>query len=79
VKSATLQFHGDERIDVVPDAQYAKLLGVGNANYQSSMLVLELISQEQATVPVPSVGQHITFVGPWVYDVENGWNAIYPV
>ncbi len=79
VKSVTLQYDGDQRIDVLLDAQYTKLLAVGNLNYHGGMLVLELIPQDQANIPVPSSGQHITFVGPLVYDTENQWSAIYPV
>ena len=79
VKSVTLQYDGDQRIDVLPDAQYTKLLAVGNLNYHGGMLVLELIPQDQANTPVPAIGQRITFVGPLVYDTENQWNAIYPV
>jgi hypothetical protein len=79
VKSVTLQHDGDQRIDVLPDAQYTKLLAVGNLNYNGGMLVLELIPHDQANITIPSVGQHITFVGPLVYDAENQWNAIYPV
>jgi hypothetical protein len=78
VESVTVD-GGDQRIYVRPDAQYGKLLVVGNSNHQNSFLVLELISQYQAIIQVPSVGQHITFVGPWVYDTENFWNAICPV
>jgi hypothetical protein len=79
VKSVTSLYDGDRRIGVGLDAQYAKLLNAGNMNYQDGSLVLELIPQDQAKVPVPSVGQHITFVGPWVYDTQSQWNAIYPV
>ena len=79
VKSVTLHYDGDQRIDVLPDAQYTKLLGVGNVNYQGGMLVLELIPQDQANIPVPAIGQRIAFVGPLVYDTENQWNAICPV
>lgn len=77
--SATLQDGRDERIYVHVDAQYAYLLGVGSSNFESGMLVLELVAQDQATIPVPSIGQHITLVGPWVYDTENQWYAICPV
>jgi len=79
VKSVTLQYDGDQRIDVLPDAQYTKLLKVGNVNSQGGMLVLELIPQDQANIAAPSIGQRITFVGPLVFDTENQWNAIYPV
>ncbi|HZY47812.1 MAG TPA: hypothetical protein VFE96_08460, partial [Candidatus Bathyarchaeia archaeon] len=48
---------------------------IGQVRY----LVLELEPQYGATVPVPFVGEHITFVGPLVFDLENQMNAIYPV
>ena len=63
MKSVTLQYDADQRIDVLTDAQYTKLLGAGNVNYEGGMLVLELISQYQASIIVPSVGQHITLCG----------------
>ena len=79
VESVSLQDSLDRRIYVRLDTQYAKLLDDGNPSYQNASLVLQLIPQDQAMVPVPSVGQHITFVGPMVYDTENQRNAIYPV
>lgn len=79
VESLTPQYDGDQRIDVALDAQYAKLLNAGNMEYQNGSIVLELAPQDQATISVPIVGQHITFVGPLVYDIENHWNAVYPV
>ena len=79
VESVAVQDGGDQRIYVRLDAQYGKLLVEGNSNHQNSFLVLELISEYQAVIQVPSVGQHIIFVGPWVYDTENLWNAICPV
>ena len=79
VKSVSLQSDGDQRINVVPDAQYTKLLAPDNVNYEGGMLVLELIPQDQANIPAPSIGQHITFVGPLVFDTESDWNAICPV
>jgi hypothetical protein len=79
VKSVTPQQDGDRRINVGPDTQYAKLLNTGNLEYLNGSIVLELIPRDQATVLIPIVGQHITFVGPWVYAMDNQWNAIYPV
>jgi hypothetical protein len=79
VESVTPQDDGDERIYVRLDGQHAKLLAAGTSNYQNAMLVLELIPKDRATVPVPNVGQHISFVGPLVYDSESHWNAIWPV
>jgi hypothetical protein len=79
VESGTVQDGGDQLVFVRLDAQYGKLLVAGNSNHQNSFLVLELLSQDQAIVQVPSVGQHITFVGPLVYDTENIRNSICPV
>ena len=79
VESFSPQYDGDQRIDVALDAQYTKLLNAGNMEYQNGSIVLELTPQDQATISVPTVGQHITFVGSLVYDTENHWNAVYPV
>src|SRR5690349_18584257 len=40
VKSMVIQRDGVWRIDIVPDSQYTKLLGPGNANSQNSVLAL---------------------------------------
>jgi len=79
VESVTDQDGGGQRIYVRLDAQYANLLNVGNSNYKNSLLLLELNPSYQPNVTIPSVGQHVTFVGQLVYDTENHWNAIYPV
>ncbi len=79
VESVSLQDSLDRRIYVRLDTQYTKLLDDGNPTHQIASLVLQLVPQDQATVPVPTVGQHITFVGPLVYDTDNQWNTIYPV
>jgi hypothetical protein len=79
VKSIALQDDGDQLIGVALDSQYTRLLGSGNISYKNDSLVLDLTPQELAIFSVPLVGQHITFVGPLVYDTENQWNAIYPV
>jgi len=79
VKSIALQEDGDRFIDVALDSQYTSLLGPGNISHENGLLVLDLTPQSLAVVSVPLVGQHITFVGPWVYDTQRQWNAIYPV
>ena len=79
VKSVTRQPDGDQRIGVGLDSQYLSLLNAGNTNYQNRLLALELTLQDQSTVLLPAVGQHVRFVGPLVYDIENQWNAVYPV
>jgi hypothetical protein len=79
IESATLQDQGTWRIYISLDAKYANLIDGNSSSHKNSFLVLELTSQGQPTVQVASVGQHITFVGPWVHDTQNLWNAICPV
>jgi len=45
VESITLQESGDQRIYVRLDSHYAKLLAVGNSNYQNTLLILEIDSR----------------------------------
>jgi hypothetical protein len=78
VKSLAIQRDGVWRIDIVPDSQYTKLLDPGNTNSQNGMLVLGLFPTDQATVSLPTVGEHVVCVGPLVYDIENSWNSISP-
>jgi hypothetical protein len=30
-------------------------------------------------LPIPKIGDHIAIDGPWVLDVDHGWNEIHPV
>lgn len=46
---------------------------------QSRLLILEITPQDQGAITIPSVGQHIKFVGQLVYDHEEGWKAMIPV
>jgi len=79
VKSIALRDDGDEFIHVALDSQYSRLLGSGNLSHDNGLLVLDLTPQSLGYISVPRLGQHITFVGPLVFDLENQWNAIYPV
>jgi hypothetical protein len=79
VGSVNLLCDGGRRVDVSVDSKCAGLLDTGSTIYQNGLLVVELLPQDQASIPVPSVGQQITFAGSLVYDTTNGWNAIYPV
>lgn len=79
VESVTLRESGGQGFYVRLDAQYAHLLGSRNSNYQNALLLVETAPLVQVMIPVLSVGQHITFVGPLVYDTYDQWNAIYPV
>jgi hypothetical protein len=31
------------------------------------------------SLPVPVIGDHVSIDGPWVLDVDHGWNEIHPV
>ena len=79
MKAIALQGDGDQFVYVALDSQYSKLLGSGNTGNENGLLVLDMTPQALGYVSVPRPGQHITFVGPLVYDTENQWNAIYPV
>jgi hypothetical protein len=79
MKSIALQEDGDQFVYVALDSQYVRLLGSGNISHENSLLVLDLTPQSLPIVSVPLAGQHIAFVGPWVYDTQRQWNAIYPV
>jgi len=41
-------------------------------------LVIEIIPQDRAVVPVPAEGSNVTVVGPLVDDLEHGWREIHP-
>jgi hypothetical protein len=41
-------------------------------------LVVEVIPQDRATVPIPDTGAHVTVVGPKVWDTAHGWGEIHP-
>src|SRR3989442_2748847 len=75
VKSIVLQEDRDQFIDVALDSQYARLLGSGNISHENGLVIVDLTAPSLATVSVPLVGQHIDFVGAWVYDTPRHWNA----
>lgn len=41
-------------------------------------LVVEVIPQDRATVPIPETGARVTVVGPKVWDTAHGWPEIHP-
>jgi hypothetical protein len=85
---------GDYHILVQLDAQYANLTNQANVNLQHGWLVVEIIcvlhvTQQDAiaacqnytnTIPIPDIGQHITFSGPYALDSEHSyWAEVHPV
>ncbi len=69
------QFDGDVHIDLRPDD--AKLVSEGNAAVGGD-LVVEVIPQDRARVPIPEPGQRVWVVGSWVDDDRHGWREIHP-
>jgi hypothetical protein len=41
-------------------------------------LVVEVIPQDRATVPIPDTGARVTVVGPRVWDTAHDWAEIHP-
>jgi hypothetical protein len=33
----------------------------------------------RSQLPIPDIGDHIQIYGPWVFDVDHGWDEIHPV
>jgi hypothetical protein len=33
----------------------------------------------RSQLPIPHIGDHIEIYGPWVFDLDHGWNEIHPV
>lgn len=70
-------FDGDVHIDLRPDARSENLLAAGN-DAVGGNLVVEIIPQDRARVPVPAAGERVTVLGPWVDDTTHGWREIHP-
>jgi hypothetical protein len=69
------QFDGDVHIDLRPDDP--KLVSEGNAAVGGD-LVVEVIPQDRARVPIPEPGQRVWIVGSLVDDERHGWREIHP-
>src|SRR6266571_4640742 len=85
---------GDIHLRLNLDQVYSNLTNSANDQYQYSDLVVEIIcvsppSQTDAIpacqnytnqIPVPSVGQHMVIIGPYVLDSDHyNWAEIHPV
>jgi len=69
------EFDGDVHIDLAPHDR--RLLSAGNDRVGGE-LVVEIIPQDRATVPIPDPGARVTVVGPWVDDTAHGWREVHP-
>ncbi len=85
---------GDYHVRLRLDPAYANLTNDANYSYQHGDLVVEIICATTVTpsdamaacenynnpFPVPTIGQHITVSGPYVFDNDHyGWAEIHPV
>ncbi len=71
------EFDGDVHVDLRLDEADRGLLAPGNDRVGGE-LVVEIIPQDRSRVPVPTVGQRVSVVGPWVEDHQHGWREIHP-
>ena len=84
---------GDYHIRLRLDSGQESLLNEKNISEQQGCLVIEIVcscgvTQADAViacegftnkVPVPSIGDHISVTGSYVYDSQHGWREIHPV
>ncbi len=84
---------GDYHIGLRLDPGQEGLLNAKNNTEQSGALIVEIIcanpvTQADAisacatyhnTLSAPTVGSHISATGPYVLDLDHGWNEIHPV
>ncbi|MDQ5822400.1 MAG: hypothetical protein M3540_13265 [Actinomycetota bacterium] len=69
------EYDGDVHIDLRPDDP--ALVSDGNDRVGGA-LVVEVIPQDRARVPIPEPGQRVWIVGSWVDDERHGWREIHP-
>ncbi len=84
---------GDDHIRLKLDPQFSDLLNAKNISIQHGDLVIEpicvhVVTQADAidacmgakdTFAIPAKGSHVSVTGPYVFDVQHGWNEIHPV
>jgi hypothetical protein len=71
------EYDGDVHIELRLDRVSENLLAKGNEQVGDT-LVVEVIPWDRSRVRVPSEGQRVQVVGPWVDDTTHGWNEIHP-
>ena len=71
------EYDGDVHLELRVDRGQERLLADGN-EHVGGTLIVEIIPWDRGRVSVPSEGQRIEVVGPWVDDTAHGWNEIHP-
>ena len=74
----TKEDDGDYQFNLEIEPQYRRLLNDENNRQVQSMLVIEIISEDQQLVQIPKNGDEIEVHGAWVTDNPHGWNEIHP-
>ena len=69
------QYDGDVHLELRVDQ--TNLLARGN-DQVGGTLIVEIIPWDRWRVRLPSEGQRIEVIGPWVDDTAHGWNEIHP-
>jgi hypothetical protein len=86
---------GDHHIWFAVDQGYGQLLNGKNVFGGRPALLAEIVPQcplstnppdpntaaecPSSSLAIPAAGEHIAVDGPWVFDVNHGWNEIHPV
>ena len=66
---------------VVTDVKFEEFDGDVHIDLRSAdgeRLVVEVIPQDRAVVPIPDTGAHVTVVGPRAWDTAHDWVEIHP-
>jgi hypothetical protein len=74
VVSTGIEHDGDLHISLTGVDQ--KWMSAGNLQRRDQAFVVEAVPDLPVTRP--ALGARVTVIGPWVLDVENGWNEIHP-
>jgi hypothetical protein len=78
VTSVTPEEDGDMHLHIRPDAAYRSLLGTNNSS-EDGTLVTELMPRDHGHLPAPSVGDHVSMTGAYVYDEDHSWPELHPI
>lgn len=93
IKLIRAEKDGDYHIQVKLDSSYSYMLNAKNMQRQAGFLVVEIICANQVTqkdaymacfkysnsIIVPKIGDYVKIWGPYITDLEHGWNEIHPV
>lgn len=86
-------FHVRLRLDSSQNCAGQSCVNNENVRQQGGDLILEPVCEHSVTqadavaacegyqnpLVLPAVGSHVSVAGPWVLDVDHGWNEIHPL